>query len=111
MWRVLIIECLLFGLCGAVLFRLLFALIGRTWVVWGINLLVIAVISALTTGVIDPKTVQDFGGMALAGFSPGMLLFVRAVAWMLGSIVAWSVLRRRAAKGLETPGNMPAGDL
>jgi len=110
MLRVLIIECLLFGLFGAVLFRVLFALIGRTWVVWAISLVLIGGVSALTTGFIDPRTVQDFGGVALAGFSPGLLLFARALAWVLGCMVAWIVLRRRAAKGLETPNNMPPGD-
>ena len=111
MLRVLIIECLLFGLLGAVLFRVLFALIGRTWVVWLINLLLIVLISSLTSPVIDPRTAQDFGGMDLPGFSPNMLLIARAAAWVLGSILAWMVLRQRAAKGLETPDNLPPGDI
>ncbi|MGC8506721.1 MAG: hypothetical protein ACP5NM_00450 [Thiomonas sp.] len=111
MLRVLIIECLLFGLFGAVLFRVLFAFIGRTWVVWAISLFVIVAISVLTTGLIDPRVAQDFGGVALAGLTPGMFQFARAVAWVLGCVLAWTVLRRRAAKGLETPGNIPPDDL
>jgi hypothetical protein len=74
MLRVLIIECLLFALFGAIAFRLLYAFIARTWAVWGISLLLIALISALTSGVVDPHLVQEFGGDTLTGFS-------RACCW------------------------------
>lgn len=110
MLRVLIIECLLFALLGAVAFRLLYAFIARTWAVWGISLLLIALISALTSGVVDPRLVQEFGGDSLTGFSPGMLLAARAVAWIVGCVLAWLALRRRAALGLEQPENMPPGN-
>ncbi|WP_231480531.1 hypothetical protein [Thiomonas sp. FB-Cd] len=45
-----------------------------------VSLLLIALISALTSGVVDPRLVQEFGGDTLTGFSPGMLLAARAVA-------------------------------
>jgi len=97
MLRVLIIECLLFALFGAVAFRLLYAFIARTWVVWVISLLLIALISALTSGVVDPHLVLEFGGDTLTGFSPGMLLAARAVAvdrWLRAGLAGVAPTRR-----------------
>ena len=111
MLRVMIIEGLLFALFGALVFRLLFAFIGRTWLVWGINLVLIALISAITTGVIAPRLAQEFGGAEFAGFTPGMLRALRAAAWIGGSVFAWAILRLRARKGLQTPDDLPPGDI
>jgi|YelNatPaOPRAMG01_1025707.scaffolds.fasta_scaffold03555_14 hypothetical protein len=111
MLRVLIIEVLLFALFGAVVFRLLFAFTGRTWLVWGIDLLLIALISVVTTGVIAPRLAQEFGGMELAGLTPRMLQVLRAAAWVCGSVFAWMILRWRARKGLQTPDELPPGDI
>ena len=110
MLRVLIIECLLFGLLGGVVFRVVFALVHRTWMTWSVNLLLIALISSLISGRFDPRMIHDLGGPDLPDVSPALFIAARIAAWLLGSGFAWMVLRYRAARGLQIPDNLPPED-
>jgi len=62
MIRILLIEVLLFGLLGAIVFRLLFAFIRRMAIAWAISVLLIVVITIYIGARIDPQWLHESGG-------------------------------------------------
>lgn len=112
MIRILLIEVLLFGLLGAIVFRLLFAFIRRMAIAWAISVLLIVVITIFIGTRVDPQLLHEWGGSLRSAALPAIVLrAVRAAAWLLGSLLAWLAVRKRKALGIEPPPNMPPGDV
>lgn len=111
MIRILLIEALLFGLVGAIAFRLLFAFIRRMAVVWAISLLLIVVITIFIGARVDPQLLHEWGGSPRSDLPAIVLRAVRAAVWLLGSLLAWLAARKRKALGLEPPPDLPPGDV
>jgi hypothetical protein len=111
MIRILLVEALLFALLGAIAFRLLFAFIRRMAIAWAISVLLIVVITIFLSASVDPQLLHEWGGSLHGDLSAIVLRAVRAAAWLLGSLLAWLVLRKRKALGLEPPPDLPPGDV
>lgn len=111
MIRILHVETLLFGLLGAIAFRLLFAFIRRMAIAWAISVLLIVVITICVGARIDPALLHEFGASARSVLLAIVLRAVRAAAWLLGALLAWLALRKRKVLGMEPPPDVPSGDI
>ena len=112
MIRILLVEILLFGLLGAIAFRLSFAFIRRMAVAWAISVLLIVVITIFLSAAVDPQLLREWSGSPHGTSLPAIVLrAVRAAAWLLGSLLAWLAVRKRKALGLEPPPDLPPGDV
>ena len=110
MIRILLVEALLFGLLGAIALRLSFAFIRRMAIAWAISVLLIVVITVSLGVRIDPLLLHDFGASPRSVLPAIALRVVRAAAWLLGSLLAWLVVRKRKALGMEPPPDLPPGN-
>ncbi|WP_051848845.1 hypothetical protein [Thiomonas sp. FB-Cd] len=108
--RILLIETLLFGLLGAVVFRLLFAFIRRLGIVWLLSLVAALGVSFTVSGSLDPRLLREWGS-ASASVSPLLIRALRALAWLAGAVLAQFAVARRARLGLEPPPDLPPGDV
>ena len=111
MIRILLVETLLFGLLGAIAFRLLFAFIRRMAIAWAISVLLIVVITIFLSASVDPQLLHEWGASPRSVFPAIVLRAVRAAAWLLGSLLAWLAVRKRKALGMEPPPDLPPGDI
>ncbi|MHB1897209.1 MAG: hypothetical protein ACYCOY_11245 [Metallibacterium sp.] len=80
MIRILLIEALLFGLLGAIVFRLLFAFIRRMAVVQAISVLPIMVITIFIGARVDPQPLHEWGGSVRDDLPAIVLRAVRTAA-------------------------------
>ena len=110
MIRILLIEALLFGLLGGIVFRLLFAFIRRLGIVWLLSLVAVLGVSFMVSGTVDPRLLREWGGASVP-VSPLLLRALRGVAWLAGALLAQLVVAKRARLGLEPPPELPPGDV
>jgi hypothetical protein len=111
MIRILLVETLLFGLLGAIAFRLSFAFIRRMAIAWAVSVLLIVMITISIGARIDPALLHEFGASPRSVLPAIVLRAVRAAAWLLGSLLAWLAVRKRKALGMEPPPDLPPGDI
>ena len=112
MIRMLLVETLLFGLLGAIAFRLLFAFIRHMAIAWAISVLLIVVITIFLRADVDPQLLHEWSGSSHGASLPAIVLrAVRAAAWLLGSLLAWLAVRKRKALGMEPPPDLPPDDI
>ena len=103
MIRALIIEFLLSGVIGAIVFRLSWAASKRNLMSWGVVLVVVAMTVIFIPGSIDGWHVQKYG----AGFltmpvpHPLVVQLLRSLGLIGGAWLASIVVARRKKRGFE----------
>ena len=102
MARVLLVECLLGAIAGAIAFRLSFAASRNTRVCWSVVLVLVAAAFFLLPSAPDPWMVREFGG-PLPGppLSPLLVRSLHGLCVLTGAWVSWLVVRVRIRTGLE----------
>lgn len=103
MLRILIIEILLTGIIGAVLFRLAWALTKKKTVSWASVLVLAAVIMLFVPGHIDETLIVEYGGRLPAehDFAPVIVNLLRSLGLLAGAWLASLAIARRKQMGLE----------
>ena len=103
MIRLLIIECLLSALLGAIVYRLAYVFLGQRRKAWIVSLITAIALGAGVSGVIDPRLLQEFTDVTgRVWVLPHYLIqALRALAYVLGAALADRVVKRREALGFD----------
>lgn len=102
MVRILLVECLLGALAGAIAFRLSFAASRSPRIGWVVALVLAAAAFFLLPSSPDPWMVREFGGL-LPGppLSPFPVRSLHGLCVLTGSGFSWFVVRSRIRAGIE----------
>ena len=103
MVRILVVQCMLAGLVGAITFRLAWAFGHSRKLAWTVAIILAAVLLLVLPGTIDEWMIREYGGRpshALAQ-SPFAVNLLGALSLLLGAWLASLVVRRRIRLGLE----------
>ena len=103
MLRILIIEILLTGIIGAVLFRLAWALTKKKTVAWTSILIVAAAIMLFVPGHIDEMLIIEYGGKLPVehDLAPVSVNLLRCLGLLAGAALAALAIAKRKKIGLE----------
>lgn len=103
MVRVILIQCTLAALLGAIAFRLAWAFGHSRRLAWAVAIILAAVVLLVLPGTIDDWIIREYGGRpsrALA-LGPFVVNSLGALCLLLGAWLASLVVRRRIRLGLE----------
>ncbi|MDA8028615.1 MAG: hypothetical protein M0Z25_06515 [Nitrospiraceae bacterium] len=102
MIRVLLVECLLGAIAGAIAFRLTFAASRSPRLCWGIALVLVSVAFFLLPSSPDPWMVRELGGVLPGSpLSPLLVRSLHGLCVLTGAWLSWLVIRARIRTGLE----------
>lgn len=103
MLKILVIECLLSCVLGAIAFRLAWAFSSSKAVAWGVALLLAAAVLLLLPGEMDEWLIRDYGGNPFHALdvSPFAVNLLRALSLLAGAWLASLAVRRRVKLGLN----------
>lgn len=102
MIRIVIAECLLSGLLGAILYRLAYAILGRRSKAWIVALLTAIALGAGVSGVLDPYLLREFAAKSSScHLTCWLVQTLRAVAYLFGAFVADRVVKKRESLGFD----------
>lgn len=103
MFRILIIEILLIGIIGAVLYRLAWAFTKKQIVSWLSVFAAAAAIMFFLPGHIDESLVAEYGGKLPLEHTPAPVIvnLLRCLGLIIGALLASWVVAARKKIGLE----------
>ncbi|HVC30782.1 MAG TPA: hypothetical protein VND24_06315 [Steroidobacteraceae bacterium] len=101
MIRILIIEFMLSGVIGAVVFRLAWAFTKQTKPAWG-AIIVVAIVVVLVPGSVDGWMLHEAGpSLAREPHASLVLALLRGVALIAGAWLTSAIVAKRKRMGLE----------
>lgn len=103
MVRILVIQCMLAGLLGAIAYRLAWAFGQSRKLAWAVAIILAAVVLFVLPGTIDDWIIREYGGRpshALA-LSPFVVNSLGALCLLIGAWLASLMVRWRIRLGLE----------
>ncbi len=103
MIRLLIIECVLSALLGAIVYRLAYAFLGQRRKAWVVALITAAALGAGVSGVIDPYLLREFTDVTGKSYvlPEWLIQTLRAFTYLLGAALAHRVVKKREALGFD----------
>ena len=103
MIRIVIAECLLSGLLGAIVYRLAYAVLGRRAKAWIVALLTAIALGAGVSGVLDPYLLREFAAKSSScHLACWLVQTLRTAVYLFGAFVADRVVKKRESLGLTT---------
>jgi hypothetical protein len=103
MVRILVIQCILAGLLGAIAYRLAWAFGHSRKLAWTVAIILATVVLFVLPGTIDDWIIREYGGRPSQALDlgPFVVNLLGALCLLLGAWLASLVVRRRIRLGLE----------
>ena len=101
MIRVVVIECLLSFLLGAIIFRLTYGFLSQRRWTWLVTLITAAIFGVLVSGRIDPHLRHDFATHLpeIQSIPPWLIQTLRASVYLWGAWLSATIIKKREKIG------------